>query len=294
MPFGKKALTPQAHTQGVGDEAHVAEMLEFLGRRGSRLMCPLMTRDALGRVVVEDGLFRLQRPGRGFQAERAVAEEDFKRLQWLQPRNSQVFRSCFALLLPPPTPMHAPARARTTANQPGLLCDPRTSSRLLARFRLHFHQPASDAVNGVLDLEGSEAVGWLLGTICSIPSRSPATDKLLGKKDILGLLRDNVPVDERGLATLLRALELIRESVQQPLPSSVASAIQRCQRAPFDRFPAARPQRGILHVGAHLCEEAELYWSWGFDPAGPNVLWIEANADIAAAAARRLRYRVSC
>ena len=78
MPFGKKALTPQAHTQGVGDEAHVAEMLEFLGRRGSRLMCPLMTRDALGRVVVEDGLFRLQRPGRGFQAERSALEEGFK------------------------------------------------------------------------------------------------------------------------------------------------------------------------------------------------------------------------
>jgi FkbM family methyltransferase len=57
----------------------------------------------------------------------------------------------------------------------------------------------------------------------------------------------------------------------------------------FARFPAARPQRGILHVGAHLCEEAELYASLGFDPAGPNVLWIEANADIAAAAARRLR-----
>ena len=39
--MGKKA--PQAHTQGVGDEAHVAEILEFLGPRGSRLMCPLMT-----------------------------------------------------------------------------------------------------------------------------------------------------------------------------------------------------------------------------------------------------------
>ena len=119
MPFGKKALTPQAHTQGVGDEAHVAEILEFLGPRGSRLMCPLMTRDALGRVVVEDGLFRLQRPGRGFQAERAVAEEDFKRLQWLQPRNSQVFRSfcATAARVRARTPTHAPARARTTANQ---------------------------------------------------------------------------------------------------------------------------------------------------------------------------------
>jgi hypothetical protein len=45
---------------------------------------------------------------------------DFKRLQWSQPRNSQVFRSRFALLLPAtPTKIYAPARERTTANQAG-------------------------------------------------------------------------------------------------------------------------------------------------------------------------------
>jgi hypothetical protein len=92
---------------------------------------------------------------------------------------------------------------------------PRTRSRLLARFRLHMQQPASDAVTRVLDLEGSESVRWLLGRGHSntVPSGSPATDRVLGEVNILDQLRDNVEVDERGLATLLRALELIRESV---------------------------------------------------------------------------------
>jgi hypothetical protein len=36
---------------------------------------------------------------------------------------------------------------------------------------------------------------------------------VLGESNILEQLRDTVEVDERGLATLLRALELIRESV---------------------------------------------------------------------------------
>ena len=85
-------------------------------------------------------------------------------------------------------------------------------------------QPASEAVTRVLDLEGSESVGWLLagvrngggepggGHSDNFMSGSPATDRVLGEISILDQLRDNVEVDERGLATLLRALELIRES----------------------------------------------------------------------------------
>jgi hypothetical protein len=84
MPFGKKAPTPHAHTQGIGDEAHIAGALEFLGR--SRLMS-LPEDDSLAT--------REQR-----QARFVEAEELFKRLQWLQPCNSQVFRSRFARRLP--------------------------------------------------------------------------------------------------------------------------------------------------------------------------------------------------
>jgi FkbM family methyltransferase len=45
----------------------------------------------------------------------------------------------------------------------------------------------------------------------------------------------------------------------------------------FARVPAARPLRGVLHVGAHTCEEAPLYASLGLAPE--DVVWIDANAD---------------
>jgi len=55
----------------------------------------------------------------------------------------------------------------------------------------------------------------------------------------------------------------------------------------FARFPAAAPRRGVLHVGAHICQEAALYESLGMNPRDPEkVLWIEANSDIAKFAAR--------
>jgi FkbM family methyltransferase len=54
----------------------------------------------------------------------------------------------------------------------------------------------------------------------------------------------------------------------------------------FTRFPNAAPRRGVLHVGAHMCEEAELYDSLGMNARdAEKVLWVEANADIAAQAA---------
>ncbi len=59
----------------------------------------------------------------------------------------------------------------------------------------------------------------------------------------------------------------------------------------FARFPAAAPRRGVLHVGAHMCEEAELYDSLGMNARDPEkVLWVEANADIAARAASAGRF----
>lgn len=43
-----------------------------------------------------------------------------------------------------------------------------------------------------------------------------------------------------------------------------------------------RPRRGIVHVGAHLCEERAFYRSLGIPDE--RVLWIEAQPDIAARA----------
>jgi FkbM family methyltransferase len=46
----------------------------------------------------------------------------------------------------------------------------------------------------------------------------------------------------------------------------------------FQDFPSCVPQKGILHIGAHTCEEAPLYHSIGI--TDENILWIEGNADI--------------
>ena len=46
----------------------------------------------------------------------------------------------------------------------------------------------------------------------------------------------------------------------------------------FDDFIICKPEKGILHVGAHLCEEKELYNSIGI--TDDNILWIEGNIDI--------------
>lgn len=46
----------------------------------------------------------------------------------------------------------------------------------------------------------------------------------------------------------------------------------------FDDFIICKPEKGILHVGAHLCEEKELYNNIGI--TDDNILWIEGNIDI--------------
>jgi FkbM family methyltransferase len=46
----------------------------------------------------------------------------------------------------------------------------------------------------------------------------------------------------------------------------------------FSKIPSARPKRGVLHVGAHVCEEFPLYISLGLNPL--DILWIDANADL--------------
>lgn len=48
----------------------------------------------------------------------------------------------------------------------------------------------------------------------------------------------------------------------------------------FDRFPYARPSKGVLHVGAHTGEELALYHSLGL--TDQQILWIDANSDYAA------------
>lgn len=46
----------------------------------------------------------------------------------------------------------------------------------------------------------------------------------------------------------------------------------------FQDFPICIPDKGILHLGANLCQEKELYNSIGI--TDDNILWIEANSDI--------------
>lgn len=46
----------------------------------------------------------------------------------------------------------------------------------------------------------------------------------------------------------------------------------------FTRVPEARPVRGVLHVGAHTCEESPIYASLGLSHA--DVVWIDANSDL--------------
>lgn len=46
----------------------------------------------------------------------------------------------------------------------------------------------------------------------------------------------------------------------------------------FQQIPFCIPQNGILHIGAHKCEEKSLYHSIGI--ADDNILWIEANPEL--------------
>jgi FkbM family methyltransferase len=46
----------------------------------------------------------------------------------------------------------------------------------------------------------------------------------------------------------------------------------------FRDFPSCIPNKGILHLGAHKCEEAPLYHTIGVNDE--NILWVEANSDL--------------
>jgi len=46
----------------------------------------------------------------------------------------------------------------------------------------------------------------------------------------------------------------------------------------FNDFINCRPNKGILHIGAHLCEEKPIYNDIGI--TDDNILWIEANNDL--------------
>ena len=46
----------------------------------------------------------------------------------------------------------------------------------------------------------------------------------------------------------------------------------------FNDFINCRPNKGVLHIGAHICEEKQLYNYNGIND--DNILWIEANNDL--------------
>jgi FkbM family methyltransferase len=46
----------------------------------------------------------------------------------------------------------------------------------------------------------------------------------------------------------------------------------------FKDFPECLPKRGILHIGAHQCEEKKLYNDNGI--SDEHILWLEANKDL--------------
>jgi len=46
----------------------------------------------------------------------------------------------------------------------------------------------------------------------------------------------------------------------------------------FELYPEYKPQKGILHIGAHKCEEEPLYYRLGF--TNDSILWIDANEEL--------------
>ena len=46
----------------------------------------------------------------------------------------------------------------------------------------------------------------------------------------------------------------------------------------FNDFINYRPKKGVLHIGAHICEEKQLYNENGI--SDDNILWIEGNSDL--------------
>lgn len=46
----------------------------------------------------------------------------------------------------------------------------------------------------------------------------------------------------------------------------------------FEKFPEYKPIKGVLHVGAHTCEEEPFYHKYGI--TNEQILWVEANPDL--------------
>lgn len=46
----------------------------------------------------------------------------------------------------------------------------------------------------------------------------------------------------------------------------------------FNDFINCKPNKEVLHIGAHICEEKQLYNENGIND--DNILWIEANKDL--------------
>ena len=62
-----------------------------------------------------------------------------------------------------------------------------------------------------------------------------------------------------------------------PQSNEVKSMAQLLQKT-FSMYPELSPVKGVVHIGAHKCEEAGLYESFGLVPE--QVLWIDGNDDL--------------
>lgn len=59
----------------------------------------------------------------------------------------------------------------------------------------------------------------------------------------------------------------------------------------FTTCPEAAPRVGILHIGAHRCEERPLYAALGMDDS--RVVWVDANPSLAPPADSPVRYWIA-
>jgi FkbM family methyltransferase len=73
-----------------------------------------------------------------------------------------------------------------------------------------------------------------------------------------------------------------RVTLTNPNPNSVLPPQDTADmlRTVLEDHPYAKPRKGVIHVGAHRCEEQGLYESLGIP--GSNILWIDGNDDLCA------------
>jgi hypothetical protein len=65
----------------------------------------------------------------------------------------------------------------------------------------------------------------------------------------------------------------------QQLPLNKSSNIFEDVPGVWQSYPHTKCNKGIIHVGAHRCEEKPYYDAWGIS----NVLWIDGNDELCAA-----------